>query len=102
MAVQKRSSILDWEDLRVFVALARAGSLSAAARMLKVSHATVGRRMAALEETLGRSLFDRRADGYVLTAEERPCWTWPRGWMSARSPSCAARARRSGSQARCG
>jgi molybdate transport repressor ModE-like protein len=69
MAVQKRAGPLDWEDLRVFVALARAGSLSAAARELKVSHATVGRRIAALEETLGRPLFERRVDGYVLTAE---------------------------------
>jgi len=73
MAVQNRSGPptgpLDWEDLRVFVALARAGSLSAAARALKVSHATVGRRVAALEDALGRALFDRRADGYALTAE---------------------------------
>lgn len=69
MGVQKRSGPLDWDDLRVFVALARAGSLSAAARELRVSHATVGRRIAALEEALGRPLFDRRADGYVLTAE---------------------------------
>ncbi|WP_257458028.1 LysR family transcriptional regulator [Archangium lipolyticum] len=70
MAVQNRSTgPLDWEDLRVFVALARAGSLSAAARALKVSHATVGRRIAALEKTLGLALFDRRADGYALTAE---------------------------------
>jgi DNA-binding transcriptional LysR family regulator len=69
MAVQKRSGPLDWDDLRVFVALARAGSLSATARELRVSHATVGRRIAALEEALGRTLFDRRADGYVLTAE---------------------------------
>ncbi|MCY1075887.1 LysR family transcriptional regulator [Archangium lansingense] len=60
---------MDWEDLRIFVALARAGSLSAAARALRVSHATVGRRIAALEETLGQALFDRRADGYALTAE---------------------------------
>ncbi|MFP2923763.1 LysR family transcriptional regulator [Pyxidicoccus sp. 3LG] len=67
--MQKRSGPLDWDDLRVFVALARAGSLSAAARELRVSHATVGRRIAALEEALGRPLFDRRADGYVLTAE---------------------------------
>ncbi|HEY0094822.1 MAG TPA: LysR family transcriptional regulator [Archangium sp.] len=69
MAVQKRSGPLVWDDLRVFVALARAGSLSATARELSVSHATVGRRIAALEEALGRTLFDRRADGYVLTAE---------------------------------
>ena len=71
MAVQNRSGPLDWEDVRVFVALARAGSLSAAARALKVSHATVGRRIAALEDTLGRVLFHRRADGYTLTAEGR-------------------------------
>jgi DNA-binding transcriptional LysR family regulator len=69
MGVQKRSGPLDWEDLRVFVALARAGSLSAAARELRVSHATVGRRIAALEDSLGRTLFDRRPDGYVLSAE---------------------------------
>jgi molybdate transport repressor ModE-like protein len=68
MGVQKRSTPLDWEDLRVFVALARSGSLSAAARELGISHATVGRRIAALEETLSQALFDRRADGYVLTA----------------------------------
>ncbi|HXP02008.1 MAG TPA: LysR family transcriptional regulator, partial [Luteibacter sp.] len=43
---------LDWEDLRVFVALARHGSLSAAARALSVTHATVARRIASLEETL--------------------------------------------------
>lgn len=69
MGVQKRSAPLGWDDLRVFVALARAGSLSAAARELRVSHATVGRRLAALEEVLGRTLFERRADGYLLTAE---------------------------------
>ena len=69
MGVQKRSAPLGWDDLRVFVALARAGSLSAAARELRVSHATVGRRIAALEGVLGRTLFERRADGYLLTAE---------------------------------
>jgi DNA-binding transcriptional LysR family regulator len=69
MVVQKRAGPLDWEDVRFFVALARAGSLSAAARTLAVSHATVGRRVAALEETLGCTLFERRADGYVLTPD---------------------------------
>lgn len=69
MAVQKGAGPLDWEDLRVFVALAREGSLSAAARALKVSHATVGRRIAALEETLGHALFERSAEGYTLTTE---------------------------------
>jgi DNA-binding transcriptional LysR family regulator len=65
--VQERTAPVDWEDLRFFVALARAGSLSAAARTLRVSHATVGRRVAALEAVLGQSLFDRRADGFGLT-----------------------------------
>lgn len=60
---------LDWDDLRVFLELARTGSLSAAARSLRLSHATVGRRLAALEEALGQTLVERRPDGYVLTGE---------------------------------
>lgn len=69
MAVQKFTSPLDWDDLRVFLELTRVGSLSAAARSLRLSHATVGRRLAALEASLGRSLMERRPDGYVLTEE---------------------------------
>lgn len=69
MTVQKFTGPLDWDDLRVFLELARAGSLSAAARSLRLSHATVGRRLAALESALGRSLMERRPDGYVLTEE---------------------------------
>ncbi|MBP2300208.1 LysR family transcriptional regulator [Azospirillum picis] len=71
MTVQKFTGAgpLDWDDLRVFLELARAGSLSAAARRLRLSHATVGRRLAALEESLGRTLMERRPDGYVLTEE---------------------------------
>ncbi|UZE50257.1 LysR family transcriptional regulator [Rhodopseudomonas sp. P2A-2r] len=57
----------DWEDLRHFVALAREGSLSAAARMLRVDHATVARRVAALEAETGMKLVDRRARSYALT-----------------------------------
>jgi DNA-binding transcriptional LysR family regulator len=64
-----RTAELDWEDVRYFVALARHGSLSAAARALRVNHATVARRIAGLEATLGRSLFDRRASGYALTGD---------------------------------
>ncbi|MGB8187370.1 MAG: LysR family transcriptional regulator [Pseudolabrys sp.] len=60
---------LDWEDVRYFVALARYGTLSATARGLRVNHATVARRVTSLETLLGRPLFDRRADGYALTAE---------------------------------
>lgn len=57
----------DWEDLRVFVALVRHGSLSAAARALLVTYATVSRRMHSLEVTLGEKLVDRRPRGYILT-----------------------------------
>jgi DNA-binding transcriptional LysR family regulator len=69
MPDKKRTAELDWEDVRYFVALARHGSLSATARALRVNHATVARRVADLETLLGRALFDRRADGYALTAD---------------------------------
>ena len=55
-----------WDDARYFLAVARTGNLSAAARALKVNATTVGRRLRALEATLGSRLFDR-ADRYVLT-----------------------------------
>ncbi|MFG1292105.1 LysR family transcriptional regulator [Xanthobacter versatilis] len=58
----------DWEDARFFAALARHGSLSATARALGVNHATVARRVAAMEQALGEKLFERRPDGYALTA----------------------------------
>lgn len=69
MTDRNRTTSFDWEDVRYFLALARAGSLSAAARTLRVNHATVARRIGALEAALGRVLFDRRADGYGLTAD---------------------------------
>jgi DNA-binding transcriptional LysR family regulator len=67
MSDRKRTASLDWEDVRYFVALAQHGSLSATARKLGVNHATVARRVAGLEGAMGRSLFDRRADGYSLS-----------------------------------
>jgi len=66
MADQKRTD-LDWQDVRIFVALARHGSLSAAARMLSVNHATIARRLHSLEESLGEKLVERRPEDYVLT-----------------------------------
>ncbi len=54
--------------MRVFLAVTRDGSLSAAARHLKVSQPTVGRRLTALEDSLSARLFDRQPDGFVLTA----------------------------------
>lgn len=56
-----------WDDLRVFLVLAREGNLTAAARQLEVSHPTVARRIKALEEAFGARLFDRLPDGFVLT-----------------------------------
>ena len=69
MPDKKRTADLDWEDVRYFVALTREGTLSATARRLRVNHATVARRVSSLEALLGRPLFDRRANGYALTAE---------------------------------
>jgi DNA-binding transcriptional LysR family regulator len=69
MADRKRTSDLDWQDVRYFVALARYGRLAATARALRVNHATVARRIENLEALLGCSLFERRPDGYALTAE---------------------------------
>lgn len=61
--------MLGWDDLRYLLALSRAGSLSGAARALGVEHTTVGRRIEALEATLGARLFVRSRAGYALTPE---------------------------------
>jgi DNA-binding transcriptional LysR family regulator len=58
----------DWENLRHFAAMARSGTLSGAARQLAVEHATVARRIAALEEELGLRLVDRRGRRLSLTS----------------------------------
>lgn len=63
--------MIDWQDLHHFAALARTGSLSAAARELGVDHATVGRRIAALERALDLRLIDRRPRTSPLTADGR-------------------------------
>lgn len=60
--------VADWNDLAAFLAIARHGGLSAAAREVRSSPPTLGRRMRALERTLGRELFVRRTHGYDLTA----------------------------------
>jgi DNA-binding transcriptional LysR family regulator len=69
MAGEKRTDQpLDWENLRFFLELSRVGSLSEAARQLRVDHSTVARRVAALEGEIGFKLFDRAPRGYALTA----------------------------------
>lgn len=62
-----RNSSIDWDDLRVFLAVLRSGSLRGAARMLGLNHATVNRRLKALEAGFGSQLFDRSRDGFVPT-----------------------------------
>lgn len=58
--------MVEWGDLRIFLAVARTGSLSAAGRALGLSQPTVGRRIQALEAALGTALFQKRVDGYFL------------------------------------
>jgi DNA-binding transcriptional LysR family regulator len=57
----------DWNDLRYFLAVARTGSTIAAAKDLGVNQSTVQRRLAALEEAIGRELVERLPMGYRLT-----------------------------------
>jgi DNA-binding transcriptional LysR family regulator len=57
-----------WDDVRFFLAVARTGSLSGAARALGVGHVTVGRRIALLEKRLGVTLLNRTPDGFATTS----------------------------------
>lgn len=59
---------MDWDDLRFLLAVAKSGSLSAAAKELKVEHTTVSRRLRRLEAALARPLFVVDSVGYRLTA----------------------------------
>ncbi len=78
MTVQKRTKPErpaeqpDWNDLRYALELGRHGTLSGAARALHVNHATVARRIASLEASLGITLFERGARGYRTTAAAEP------------------------------
>jgi DNA-binding transcriptional LysR family regulator len=60
-----------WDDLQVFLAVARGGSHARAGKSLRVDATTIGRRMAALEGAFGARLFDRTPSGLVLTAAGR-------------------------------
>jgi molybdate transport repressor ModE-like protein len=59
---------MDWDNLRIFLAIARSGQILSAAKALHLNHATVARRLDALEESLGTKLFERSTTGTVLTA----------------------------------
>lgn len=58
---------MNWDDLRFFLAVARSGSVSGAARRLGVQHSTVSRRLSRFERQLGTRLFERRQGRYELT-----------------------------------
>jgi len=57
----------DWDDIRFFLAVARNGNVTSAAKVLKVNHSTVSRRIRALEEKHGVRLFERIPTGYEMT-----------------------------------
>ncbi|HQS47335.1 MAG: LysR family transcriptional regulator [Rhizobiales bacterium 24-66-13] len=59
---------MNWDHARVFLAVARAGQMLSAARKLGLDHATVTRRLSALEADLGAKVFERRPSGCTLTA----------------------------------
>jgi DNA-binding transcriptional LysR family regulator len=61
-------TMIDWDDVRYFLAVARGGSVRAAAERLGVNHSTVLRRIAQLEERLGAHMFEKLPSGYRLTA----------------------------------
>src|SRR6266550_9236011 len=64
----RECTMIDWDDVRYFLAVARGGSVRAAAKRLGVNHATVLRRIAQLEERLGAHMFEKLPSGYRLTA----------------------------------
>ena len=66
--MNRMSGAWQWDDVRFFLAVARAGSLSAAARALGVGHVTVGRRITVLEKRLGVTLLARTPDGFATTS----------------------------------
>src|SRR6202522_655766 len=61
-------TMIDWDDVRYFLAVARGGSVRAAGAHLGVNHSTVLRRIAQLEERLGVHMFEKLPSGYRLTA----------------------------------
>ncbi len=61
---------MDWDDVRVLLALSRQGSVRAAARALKVSHTTVSRRLGSLEDSLGVRILDRSNAGQLVPTPE--------------------------------
>ena len=65
--------VVNWDDLRLFLAVARTGSISRAAKKLDVQHSTVSRRLRKFEDKLGARLLERKNTGYELTRGRRKC-----------------------------
>ena len=59
---------MNWDDVRIFLAVARSGQILGAARSLGLNHATVARRLTALEQALGSTLFTRKTNGSELSS----------------------------------
>jgi DNA-binding transcriptional LysR family regulator len=74
---------IDWDELRLFLAVARSAGLNAAARQTGVSAPTLGRRVAALERSLGRQLFVRSQTGYELTEAGQALYRYAQEMESA-------------------
>ncbi|TAL97778.1 MAG: LysR family transcriptional regulator [Paraburkholderia sp.] len=93
--------MFDWNDMRHFIALAEAGTLSGAARKLQVDHATVARHIAALELALGETLVDRLARRWQLTDTGREVASVAEGMQAqAHALERAVRARKTTARAR--
>lgn len=65
---------MEWDDLRHFVELVRAGTLSGAAKRMDVTHTTISRRLQRLERRIGEPVFTRGPQGYALTARGEALW----------------------------
>src|SRR5690349_3653888 len=59
---------MNWDDVRIFLAVARSGQILGAAKALGINHATVARRLTALEEALSSKLFTRKTNGSELSS----------------------------------
>ncbi|STU77147.1 LysR family transcriptional regulator [Klebsiella variicola] len=70
----------NWDDARIFLAIARAGTLSGAADKMNMGIATVSRRLDRLEQSLKVPLFSRHQSGYRLTTMAKPCSRGRRRW----------------------